>query len=102
VVTSPLTLIDGMGDNDTIYAGIFSFDDIKDHSPSRELTGTELEKVFNHAIESNQTMQFLFSEVVQDFGFSVAKSLTHFNLDDGWQYQGLTGGEQVTEREKVA
>jgi hypothetical protein len=88
-------LIDGMGDNDTIYAGIFSFDDIKDHSPSRELTHIEQAKVLDHAIKNDEKIQHLFGEVVQEFGFSVAKSLKHFDLDDGWEYQGLTGREKV-------
>jgi hypothetical protein len=88
-------LVDSMGDKDTIYAGIFSFDDIKDHSPSRELTHKEQEKVLDHAIKNDEKMQHLFGEVVQEFGFSVAKSLKHFDLDDGWEYQGLTGREKV-------
>jgi hypothetical protein len=88
-------LIDSMGDNDTIYAGIFSFDGIQDHSPSRELTSQEQRKVLDHVTKNDGKIQHLFGEVAQEFGFSVAKSLKHFDLDDGWEYQGLTGREKV-------
>jgi hypothetical protein len=90
-----IKLIKYMGENETMYVGAFTIDDIQDHSPSKELTDEEREKVLDHAIKNDEKIQDLFGEVVQEFGFSVAESLKHFGLDDGWEYQGLTGREQV-------
>lgn len=86
-------LVDGMDDNDTIYAGIFSIEDVQDQPPALELENAELRKVFDHAIKSDRVVKILFCEVMQAFGFSVAKSLKHFGLDRGWEYQGLINKE---------
>ena len=88
-------LVDSMDDKDTIYAGIFSIEDVQDQPPALELESTELRKIFDYAICHDYVVQHLFGEVVQEFGFLVSNGLKHFGLDDGWEYQGLIGREKV-------